>query len=227
MRYVAAKFMWRPANNLGSWGLLLIQRRVVRPATTVGASWSRRSPPGTPGWNVGGRHRGCEQGAWLPPIMCRKHRRPSGSGLWLLAQFGPISGGQRWRRTCTVLPPVAANASRLPAFDEVREAFAQSDNVLLTPACSSPPSVAPRPSRCGAFADERRVVAGEAGGRGRTRDAHPVPSGLAAPGFWRIPSRCARALRRIRRSAAHRWRRRRRTTLHNRDRGSIRPCRSV
>jgi hypothetical protein len=35
------------------------------------------------------------------------------------------------------------------------------------------------PARCGAFADERRVVAGDEGGRVRTRNAYPVPSGSA------------------------------------------------
>jgi hypothetical protein len=43
------------------------------------------------------------------------------------------------------------------------------------------------PAPCGAFADERRVVAATKG-RGRTRNAHPVPSGSTAlgltSGFW-------------------------------------------
>jgi hypothetical protein len=39
---------------------------------------------------------------------------------------------------------------------------------------SSPPSVANAPARCGAFADERRIVAGDEGGRVGTRNAHPV-----------------------------------------------------
>jgi len=32
-----------------------------------------------------------------------------------------------------------------------------------------------RPAHCGAFADERRIVAGEEGGRERARKVHPVP----------------------------------------------------
>jgi hypothetical protein len=33
------------------------------------------------------------------------------------------------------------------------------------------------PPRCGAFADELRVVAGDEGGRVRTRNAYPAPNG--------------------------------------------------
>jgi hypothetical protein len=51
-------------------------------------------------------------------------------------------------------------------------------NALFTKVRSSPPSVAMRPPRRGAFVDERRVVAGDGGGRVRTRNARPIPSDL-------------------------------------------------
>jgi hypothetical protein len=57
---------------------------------------------------------------------------------------------------------------RVLPLDPVREANA----------CSSPHSVSAAPVRCGAFADERRGVAGGGGGWVRTRSARPAPSDL-------------------------------------------------
>jgi hypothetical protein len=47
----------------------------------------------------------------------------------------------------------------------------------LTPACSSPPTWRCA-TRCGAFGDERRIVAADEGGRVRTRSDHPVPQAM-------------------------------------------------
>jgi hypothetical protein len=70
---------------------------------------------------------------------------------------------------------VTANASSVPSFDPLREAGARTDNVLVTPACSIATFHRAAPARCGAFADERRIVGGDDGGRVRRRDAHPFP----------------------------------------------------
>jgi len=59
---------------------------------------------------------------------------------------------------------VNSELKRFSPRDPVREAGARTDDAVFTPARSSPP-----PLRCGgAFADERRVVAGEGGRRVRT-----------------------------------------------------------
>jgi hypothetical protein len=73
-------------------------------------------------------------------------------------------------RQSVAWPP---NALRFPPVDQVRQAGA--GDSLFALACPSQPSVAPRPGRYAAFADERRVVADDAGGRVRTRNAHPRP----------------------------------------------------
>jgi hypothetical protein len=49
----------------------------------------------------------------------------------------------------------------------------RADSARLTPACSSPHSVALRPPVAGGFADERRIVVGD-GRRVRTRKRYSV-----------------------------------------------------
>jgi hypothetical protein len=51
----------------------------------------------------------------------------------------------------------------------------------FAPVRASPPSVAMRPPRCGAFADEPRVVVGGEGGRVRARNVHSATSPRFAP----------------------------------------------
>jgi hypothetical protein len=63
------------------------------------------------------------------------------------------------------------------------------DNALFAPGVRIASSNRDMPPRCGAFADERRVVAGAGGGRVRTRSAHPVPSGSAASGCHKAGTR--------------------------------------
>jgi hypothetical protein len=47
----------------------------------------------------------------------------------------------------------------------IHETGARTDDAIFTPGRSSPPSVVAAPARCGAFADERRIVPGDGSGR--------------------------------------------------------------
>src|ERR1700733_2921459 len=84
---------------------------------------------------------------------------------------------------------VVRRVSTLPSFDPIREPGARTDNALSTPARSSPPYSCAAPARCGA--DVGMLLApSEAGTRTMTRPSH-----LRA--HRRLPSCCARALRRV------------------------------
>jgi hypothetical protein len=87
---------------------------------------------------------------------------------------------------------VTANASSVPSFDPLREAGARTDNVLVTPACSIATFHRAAPARCGAFADERRIVARRRRRPPKRRRNLIDPLRLSRP-------RGARALRRVRR----------------------------
>jgi len=69
------------------------------------------------------------------------------------------------------------------------------------------------PARWGAFADERRVAAGDAGGRARTRNAHRPPGSAAFPA---VPSADAVMLSHVERQEDERARVRDGRSLHRR-----------
>jgi hypothetical protein len=86
----------------------------------------------------------------------------------------PAVGHRRRARPCSRGSPRALRCGT-SARATVREAWSRTDYChLRTGALIATP-------RCGAPAGERRVVAGDAGGRERTRNAHPVRSGSTAP----------------------------------------------
>ena len=95
-------------------------------------------------------------------------------------------------------------ASRFPPLDPVREAGARTDSAF-----SAAKLIAPyrcdAPARCGAFVDQRRVVAGDRGGRTLHHWLEESVVGRAVIGVHpsvliaTIGLRCAGALRRVRR----------------------------
>ena len=115
---------------------------------------------------------------------------------------------------------VIANTSRCPPFDPVREAGARTDNALFTPACSSPPSIAMRPrvAARSPMSGASWWATGAARCTSSQLGAWPPTSPRSAPfdpvrelalerialashrrAHRHLPSRCARALRRVRR----------------------------
>jgi hypothetical protein len=121
---------------------------LVRAGDEHARPWSRRSPRAFASWHSNGRTLFTPQPS-SPPSIAMRPRVAAGS---------------------------STSGTSLPAAKALHADAKRSDWRVFTPACSPPPSVCSAPARYGAFVDARRIVGGDEGGRGRTRNAHQSPS---------------------------------------------------
>jgi len=94
-------------------------------------------------------------------------------------------GGGRVRReappTLHVSRSIGRQHIKVPAIRSSSRAWSRDRMTRFTPRLLIAAIRCDAPAYCGAFADARRIVAGDGGGRVRTRNARPVRSGSAAP----------------------------------------------